>query len=467
MVGIFAIVAIAFAVIVAARLLVKYSIANPAGWFLLISVAFLNLGYLLFYHRDGWRDGTPASEGLLVTSLGLFVATSVAFLGHLVMNQGLRVWKAGTRRTPSSRLAAPAEIEEEVGGDASGPTFRIAILCVCVLGPAWIYFALLGSIPLFQAVRDVASGGLEGLGSLQAARLARDPYVTAGASYIPLQGLWETFRNFGAPLVFAYALLQRLVNGRSRATDVAMVAAIVTSLAAGQRWPLMYVLLAGIVALGQAGKEVPRKLVFRFVWVGVAAGAVLSALQARSQEDVSSFVSAVWFGFLNLIERIVLGQVEVPAASYGPAGEVFRGMGGYSYWVSFQAYLPGSGASFPVEFHRVITGQSRGFTASPDLYTEAYLNFGLVAAMIIPAVLMMGLVVLHYVPAVSLEGRAIKVALITVFAFMSYRSPIAQASIIFPVIAAAAAFWVSRPRKAPRERKSTRTREASVTLMRS
>src|SRR5690606_25878349 len=94
--------------------------------------------------------------------------------------------------------------------------------------------------------------------------------------------------------------------------------------------------------------------------------------------------------------------------------------------------------------HRTITGSRQGFTASPDLYTEAYLNFGLKAVLLIPVLAMLILSLVDFARTRTLEGSALKVAFITVLAFISYRSPIAQASIVIPCVVAGVTFFVVR-----------------------
>lgn len=431
---IFGVIVIAIASALAIRLFRDHGIACLHGWFLAISVSFLNIGYVLKYVQRNPRFGEVEAEGLIVVTVGLLTAVAVIVLFH----DGIGKFSEDGGGAP--RVASGLFDRGSVDRSTS---FRLIFLTVCVLGPAWLYFYFIGSVPLFAGIGDVLNNGLSGLGTLQQSRLARDPYVNADAAYIPMQGLLETFRNFGSPLVFSYALICKLRGVNGRLPVLVMALAVVTSLGAGQRWPLMYLLLAGIVTLGLYSRTISRKLVTRFVLVGLAAGVVLSALQARTASDLGSFLGATVFGIGNLLERIFLGQVEVPSQSYGPAGEVFRGMGGESYLMSARSYLPGPGESFPVVFHQQITGSARGFTATPDLYTEAYLNFGLFAVILVTGLLVFALTLIDFWRVADPALASIKATVVTVMAFTSYRSVIAQASVVLPVMVAGFVFLVS------------------------
>ena len=346
--------------------------ASLPGWFLLSSVVFVNIGFLTYYVRAGADEAHWTAQGVVVTSTGLLTVTATTFL----LMRSAEAFQLADR--PARRRS-----------DES--TSRLLILAVGLLAPAWLYFYLLGSVPLFDGVTAVLRYGADGLGELQAARLARDPYASSGRR-IPMQGALQVFRNLGAPIVFSYALVQLINGARRRPRIVVMAVALATSLAAGQRWPLLYLGLAALIAIGASSTGFPRKLFVRVGLVIAAIGVLISALQARTLTSLTGLRDALVFGTSDLLERAMVDQVYVPALSYGPAGDVFRFMYGDSYYKSLLSYLPGPGTSFPVDFYTEITGDRAAYTAAPDFYTEAYLNFGLLGVVVLSVLWALALV---------------------------------------------------------------------------
>lgn len=406
MVTTFALCVIVTAVALAARLLRSHGGACIPAWFLIASVCFVNVGFLAIHFRSGAQPWISSAEGLTVVSTGLLTATIAVLIIH-------------PRHDSSQRSPDPAT-------SSSSPTLqdrRLLWLTFTLLAPAWLYFALLGTVPLFDGISAIAHEGVGGLGELQASRLARDPYASQHGERVPLQGLLQMFRNFGAPVVFVYALLQLRQGMQRNLRYGVMLLAVVTSVAAGQRWPLMYLAMAAILAFCLTTARFPAKQVLSGISVSFILGAALSAMQARTLDNITSVAAAVQFGVADLVDRIFIYQALVPMASYGSAGDSLRGMMGASYAQSLWAYLPGPGASFPVDFYRIVTGDVKGYTAPPDLYTEAYFNFGYLGVILLTSAWAALLCIVDRSRGDDLSDATVKAGLGSVLVFSAFSGP--------------------------------------------
>lgn len=329
--------------------------ASLLAWFLFFSVAFVNIA-AIYNVLTGYV--TPGGlEALWVTTIGLL---SVLCGGLLVGSMFALI------KTPNV-----ASERKTVDGARI-----LYVMALGILGPAWLYFLQLGYVPLFDALKAYVDGGVSSLGTLHQSRLSRDSYASSSGVYIPFQGALELFRNFGAAVIFVYADRLRQNGLKGRGLIIIMALSLLTCLAAGQRWPLMYLMIATLLSRAVVNTRLPLSRVLQWGVLAIAAGATLSAFQARTQATLNSMFEALAFGVGDVLNRIVIAQTIVPLQSYEILDRVHAHMQEPSYITSFKALAPGEGDSFPVMFYQWVTGDSLGFTAPPDAYTEAYLNAG-------------------------------------------------------------------------------------------
>ncbi len=353
----FALVVIALAVGFAIVRWRRIGFKDAPSWFAICSVIFVNIAFLIDYLDTLRRPAAFPHEGLTVVSLGLMsFLVGAAVSGTIIRN-----------RRP---VAADGSTPEVVSNR------RLILVSLLVLVPAWLYFALLGYVPLFEGTQAVLSDGLDGLGALQASRLSRDSYASVNGVRIPGQGIMQIMRNLGSPIVAAYAVAQIHTFGKSNLRVGVLLASAITVLLAGQRWPLMYLGIGIVAGASVVGVRFRVRQVAAVAASIVTVGVAASVLQMRTLDRVNSWGEAISFGVRNLRDRVFLDQSLVPILSY--RSEVFPpgSLQGRSYLQSLRAYVPGPGASFPVEFYTTVTGDTHNYTAAPDFYTEGYINFG-------------------------------------------------------------------------------------------
>lgn len=357
--------AFAFIVLPAAIIFAVKNFSSRAGgvgpaWFAVCAVIFVLIGFL----SNSLAEGTVAARtGLTVVSVGLLFFIVGAIAAMTVSNH------LSARHYPSSSY------DSEADPDVDGK--RLVVLSIATLGPSWLYFVLLGYVPLFDGVGAVIGQGVSGIGELQASRLSRDSYASDAGVRIPGQGFLQIARNIGVPMLAAYAFMLIRSHGRSASRVIVLALAIVTVLLAGQRWPLLYVGIALAVAMTFAEARFPFKRMIQLGILITGIGVFVSVLQGRTSDKLDSWGEATAFAISDLWKRITYDQVLVPILSYErstyEAGELL----GRSYIDSLLAYAPGPGASFPVEFYMKVTSDSHAYTAPPDFFTEAYINFGM------------------------------------------------------------------------------------------
>lgn len=136
----------------------------------------------------------------------------------------------------------------------------------------------------------------------------------------------------------------------------------------------------------------------------------MSALQRRTLETFDAWGDALAFAVTNLFERIFFEQSIVPILSYERDVYTPGSLLGRSYGDSLLAYLPGPGESFPVEFYKTVTGSTFSYTAAPDFYTEAYINFGIAGVIIIP--LIWGMVISRVSTTRLVRDRAVNAGIV-------------------------------------------------------
>jgi len=356
---------------------------SPAAtWFIVLGIVFNFYAYFLFY---GQADVLGQSR--ILGGFSIFCTGLIAFICAAAVGRGMRAKRPGD----SIELFGESLREHERTPENRRKSLVLIVsAAVVILIPSWIYFVLLGYVPLFEGLNSVSASGLGGLGELQISRLSRDATLGSTGTRIPLQGLWELFRNVGTPFLVALAIAQIQAGHRKMFRILVLILAVTTSLLAGQRWPLIYTIVAVLATfafLRPLKLSVKRSRIFLLGAILFGVGVGISTLQKRTLETFQSTQDAVAFGFNNLIGRILVEQSQTSVLSY--LNESFRGgeLGGRSYWLAFQAYLPGQKqATFPVEFYQTVYQTSAAYTAPPDFFTEAYLNFdvfGVVVAAIL------------------------------------------------------------------------------------
>lgn len=327
----------------------------PLLAFIVASILFVNIGFIAYYLEHApevWAQTAvlSVSWGILLVGLGGFVAA--------VVLRAPPLWLRFSRRPEEH------DISYGVAMTAAAMIFGIVLL----------YFYFLGYVPLFRALSIMLTEGLR-KGLLNTLRVARDVYVNPEARYIPLQGLMESFRYWGLPIVAIWSIhfYRRRVHPRASLFLLAM--AVLLILSSGQRWPLMYMLAALAVYFTWVFRGYKRAI-RRVVLIGIIFGLGTTILLARFEVSGLTFGQLILRGASDLFQRILFGNVKIPFLSYQIFPAEKGWLYGQSWWQDLRAHLPGPQPSFPVAFYQLVTGDPRGFTAPPDFYTEAYINFG-------------------------------------------------------------------------------------------
>jgi hypothetical protein len=211
----------------------------------------------------------------------------------------------------------------------------------------------------------------------------RDIYINPDAAYIPLQGLLEAFRFVGLPMA-AIWFVHRFREGKQRLLSVFMAALCLFWLVStGQRWPLLHFLINLFAYFSFTTSYYHfRRVASRIILWGFVSGAVISALQARTNEVLIGLLEIAFFGVADLADRILFGNATAPVLSFQVFPYEYNWLWGQSYLQNLLCYLPGPYPSFPVTFNYMVMREQVGFTAPPDFYTEAYVNFGLIGTLI-------------------------------------------------------------------------------------
>ncbi|MGB9880454.1 MAG: hypothetical protein ACPLRM_06810, partial [Anaerolineae bacterium] len=185
-------------------------------------------------------------------------------------------------------------------------------------------------------------------------------------------------RYFGLPIVAIWFIgfYRRKIYPRISLFILGL--AVLLILSSGQRWPLMYMLITIAIYLSWIVIDRQRlwKVARALALTAVILGLVMTILLARFASEGLTFTQVLLRGVSDFFHRILFGNVKVPFMSYQifPAKEGW--LYGQSWWQNLISYLPGPQPSFPVAFYQLVTGDPIGFTAPPDFYTEAYINFG-------------------------------------------------------------------------------------------
>ena len=362
-----AIAVIPVAVILARKSMGRTWALTPLALFILTSALFVNTGFIIYGIRYGKEDW--AWRAVLVPTIGLLTVSVVGYLSCVLFGL-LSRW---------SRYALSPSTE------AGGVAIPLSMAVVVIGAVSW-YFWQVGYLPLLEGIRALLSGGYT-QGLTNTFRVNRDIYVNPDARYIAGQGFMEVIRYFGLPVtaILFGDLWRRGV--RKRTSALMLLAVCLLAVASGQRWPLMYLIVAVVVYLSWSGGSVRRfkRTLAISVLGALAAGIGLSILLGRRQVADPNLARLIWAGGSDLLERILFGYIKVPFSSYAlfPESEGFL-LGG-SWMQNAIALLPGPTPSFSVHFYQLVTGDSRGFTAPPDFFTEAYINFGMAGVVAISA----------------------------------------------------------------------------------
>lgn len=332
--------------------------ATPLLVFTIVSILFLNVGFIVSFvdfSSEPWaqRAVLSVSWGILLVGLGGYIGAAV-FRGPIA-------WSGFVRRI-----------------EKPGLPYGVAVASTLVLsGIVLGYFYLLGYVPLLEALKLLLSSGLT-RGLLNTLRVARDVYINPAARYIPLQGFMEAVRYFGLPIAALWFLhfYRRRIYPR---LSLAVLGGItLLMLSSGQRWPLMYMFTAILIYLTwtlPARKKLWKGL-GSLALIAVVLGIASTIMLARFETEGLSAGHVLVRGVRDLFYRVLLGNVQVPFSSYQIFPSSQGWLYGQSWWQNMVSYLPGPQPSFPVTFYQLVTGDPRGFTAPPDFYTEAYINFG-------------------------------------------------------------------------------------------
>ncbi len=331
---------------------------SPLFVFVACSVVFVNVGFVVLYLRNG--DASASRTALAVVSAGILSVAIGGVIGN-ALSKGAHRWRQLTS------TATTPDLPYSLAMGAALVVFAVVLS----------YFVLLGYVPLFSGISYFFTHGFVS-GLTNTFRVQRDVYVNPEGTYIPLQGFLEVVRYFGLPIVAIWFLAFRRRGMQPRTSLVMVLMSGVLTVLTGQRWPLMYLLAALLVYWSWTEPDPARygRFVRRTLAASFCIGIVLSALLGRTFEAELGWWEMLGLGFIDLLERVVVGYVEVPFASYEVYFDVYPPLLGASWWQNLIAYLPGPEPSFPVTFYQIVTGDTVGFTAAPDFYTESFINFG-------------------------------------------------------------------------------------------
>ncbi len=338
-------------------------VITPLGGFLIASVLFVQLGFLYFYfvYERAWF----AQQALLTLSLGILAVLLGGWLGLTLLEPRSRIYQVPLHKV---RWQYPMRV--------------YGMVTLLVMGLTALYFALLGYVPLFMGLETLLTEGFVPR-LLQKPRTMRNIYINPDAAYIPMQGLLEAFRFVGLSMVGVWFIHSYRVR-RHRALSAAIVAlCIFWLISTGQRWPLLHFLLVILVYFSYTTppREL-RRVLTRVGVVGAIFGVVISALQARASDISDHLPDLLSFGVVNLAGRILYGNAIAPVLSFDVFPREYDWLYGQSYVQNLFSYLPGPFASFPVTFNYMVMKERVGFTAPPDFYTEAYVNFGIIGVIV-------------------------------------------------------------------------------------
>jgi len=334
-------------------------VITPLLGFVATSVVFINIGFVVRFLGQPQEDW--AQTALFCVSIGLLSVSLGGFFG--------------------SRLVGPEKGSSYGHLDTSDRSVRYKAAVtssLVVFGVVLVYFYLLGYIPLYETISTSIKQGLTP-GLLNTLRVQRDVYVNPDAGYIPLQGFMEIMRYFGLPVVTIWFVQFYKARVHPRLSLLMIALSVLLVISSGQRWPLMYMVTSFIVYSSWTNQDRQRYVdaAVRVLLVAFVAGTGLSILLGRAVSGDASIGDAILAGPFDLVQRVVLGNNGIPFVSYALFASDRELLLGGSWFQNLLTYLPGPMPSYPVTFYQLVTGSSIGFSAPPDFYTEAYINFKL------------------------------------------------------------------------------------------
>ncbi len=338
---------------------------TPFSGFLLASVVFVVPGFIYFYFF--YDKAEFAQNALLNALLGLATAAVGGFLTELLFIQPHHLrWKRPLRT---------------IRWGYHPCTYLITALILIALVST--YFILLGYIPLIEGIRTLFTEGFKP-GLVNMPRIMRDIYVNPDAQYIPLQGLLELFRIIGMIIVCIWFSHWYRTGYHPRLALLIILAAVFWLIATGQRWPFLHLLFAYLIYFSIVSPiRQFKRIVVTVVVAGALMGTLLTAILGRTNEQLTSLLEVLYFGGGSLVGRFLYGNSVAPVLSFDIFPNRYPLLYGSSYLQNLTSYLPGPYPSFPVTLYVIVMGDTRGFTAPPDFFTEAYLNFGYVGTVLI------------------------------------------------------------------------------------
>ncbi len=368
-----AIVSIIMALVTAKICSGRTAALGPLLLYVACSILFINIGfikYFLTYRVQSW-----AADALFSISLGLFMVAVGGFVGGLIFKTPI-TWPNITRVQLESDIPYPIAMSTAL------VIFSLVLL----------YFYFLGYIPLIEGIRTLVTEGFRP-GLTNTFRVGRDIYVNPEATYIPMQGFMEAMRYFGLPIVAIWFLHYFRMGIKKKLSMLMVITAVVLIISTGQRWPLMYMILSLIIYRSWTEPNPQRFRRFLVITVAMAAiaGIFLSALLGRATMYGLNLYQMLVFGIEDLANRILFGNARIPFFSYQMFSMDHNWLYGWSWLQNLISYLPGPDPSYPVTFYQLVTGNQKGFTAPPDFYTEAYINFGWLGVIVVPFFWGMGL----------------------------------------------------------------------------
>lgn len=356
----FAVSVMLFALVIAWIHWRQVKIVTPFIGFVIVSILNVNIGFLYMYFLN--YGEVFAFNALLATTLGLlFTVLGWVFFALLA---GLNL---GDCRVPPHRIRLHFGFIHYVG---------TAALVALLLG-GFIY--LRGGIPLIEALITLATEGLVP-GLLSIPRNSQDVYINPEAKYIPFQGLFEILRYSGSIVITLWFIHIYRINKNKNIkilSSIFIFLFIFLLIARGQRWPLLHFLIALMIYFSINMEFIKlKKAIIYTLLVGLLIGVLLTTLLMRTVISIETFSQFWGYGFVKLTERFFIGNTLIPFTSYDvfPARKPY--LLGDSFVQNLASLLPGARPSFPVTFYQMVSGDSIGYTAPPDLYTEFYINFG-------------------------------------------------------------------------------------------
>ena len=362
---VFAIVSMLASVLIARVSMGRTWALSPLFLFVVTSILFINIGFIKSFMD--YSDQHWAAYALLSCSVGLLLVSSGGFLAALILNVPM-LWP----RVTSTLIRIDF-------------SFGIAMRTACVVFTiVLLYFYLLGYIPILEGVKILLTQGFIA-GLVNNLRIGRDVYVNPEAAYIPLQGFMQAIRYFGLPIVAVWFLHLYRQKVRTRLSLAMLLSSAVLMVLTGQRWPLMYMFLTLIIywSWTESNLRKYRRVIQRLGVTAFVTGGILSMLLGRTTQSGLNITEMALLGLNDLFDRIFLGNVKVPFISYRIFPQEENWLYGWSWIQNLLAFLPGPLPSYPVTFYQMVTGDQKGFTAPPDFYTEAYINFGWLGLVVI------------------------------------------------------------------------------------